>query len=37
MKTYDTPTLEIEWYTVQTVFTESTTVDPDKEDPDTQF
>lgn len=36
MKKYDTPTLDVEWFTVQTALSQSTT-DPDKENPDTEF
>ncbi len=37
MKAYDTPTLDVEWFTAQTALSQSTT-DPDKkENPDTEF
>ena len=34
MKKYDTPTLDVEWFTAQTALSQSTT-DPDKENPGT--
>ena len=36
MKKYDTPTLDVEWFTAQTALSQSTT-DPDKENPGTEF
>lgn len=36
MKAYDTPTLDVEWFTAQTALSQSTT-DPDKNNPDTEF
>ena len=36
MKAYDTPTLDVEWFTAETALSQSTT-DPDKENPDTEF
>ena len=35
MKKYDTPTLDVEWFTAQTALSQSTT-DPE-ENPDTEF
>ena len=36
MKAYETPTLDVEWFTAQTALSQSTT-DPDKENPGTEF
>jgi hypothetical protein len=36
MKAYDTPTLDVEWFTASTSLDVSTT-DPDKENPGTEF
>ena len=36
MKAYDTPTLDVEWFTALTAQRQRTT-DPDKENPGTEF